>query len=165
MRFHFLVPALLLAVACTPSTPSTGDSMSSTPASESASSSADAMAGEGVTIEWVTTEEAPGEFDQPNTSLSLKISGGVNETIALGTYAGSFSDGRNLQVELPSDALLSGALWFAGGGDEFIVQRDGDTLTVSHRVVDEQVTPGAFTVMKTVTLSTDAAVLVAPLVK
>ena len=103
-----------------------------------------------ISIEWEITEEAPGAYDQPNFSLALVIEGEEEEKIALGTYAGSFVSGEDSPTKVEG-ALLTGASWWAGAGDEFYVMKTSDTeLTVYHRGVEEESEPGEYTVLKTV---------------
>lgn len=148
MKCLFLLGFLLLAAACNPAAPTTPD----------ASSDANE-----VVIDWDVQQEEPGEFDQPNMSIALTLSGAVNDRIDLGTYAGSFADGRELSSLRASGSLLMGISWWAGGGDEIIVERTNDTtLTISHRTTDEQVEPGAFEPLETVTIPADAKVTLAP---
>ena len=103
-----------------------------------------------ITVAWEVTEEAPGAYDQPNFSLALVVKGEEEEKIALGTYAGSFVGGEDSPVKVEG-ALLTGASWWAGAGDEFYVMKTSDTeLTVYHRGVEEESEPGEYTVLKTV---------------
>lgn len=116
-----------------------------------------------VVLDWQVTGEEPGPYDEPRTSLALIVTGAVEEAVDLGTYSGSFADGRELSVEDTTGAILKGILWWAGAGDELIVLRPRpDTLTVSHREVDEQGTAQTFTVIHTISIPADAVVSLAP---
>jgi len=145
LRPLFALPILVAFVACTPMTPPPVGSGTAMPSE--------------IVLRWNVTPAKEGEFDQPNATLSLMLSGAVNDTVMVGTYAGSFAKGEQTLPERKSDALLYGMFWWAGAGDEFaIVRAKPDTLEVRHRGIDEQAKPGEFETLKTVKIPADATV-------
>ena len=119
---------------------------------------------EAVSIGWEVTAEAPGTYDEPRFSLALALTGGTEQALDLGTYSGSFADGRESPVVAVDDALLTGASWWAGAGDEFyVLQAAAGGLEVYHRVVEEEVEPGEFTLLGTIQVPSGADIEVAPL--
>ena len=108
-------------------------------------------ANEPVLINWEVTELEPGEFDTPRFELALTLSRGAPERVPLDAYTGSFVDGRESPVVEAEGAILTGASWFAGAGDEFYVTRaENGYLEIWHRVIEEQVDPGEYTLLRTV---------------
>ena len=113
-------------------------------------------------LDWLVTPEADGEFDEPRASLALVIDGAVERTVELGSFAGSFADGRELFSLRATGSLLMGIFWFAGSGDEIVVRRpEPTTLTVEKRGIDEQVEPGEFEVVETVEIPAGSEVTLA----
>lgn len=115
-----------------------------------------------VIVDWDVTELAPGAYDQPNINIALTLSGAVNDRIDLGTYAGSFMDGRELSSRQETGSLLVGLTWWAGGGEELRVNQEGSSLVVIQRGVDEESGNGEFTTRKIVPIPNNAHIIVAP---
>jgi hypothetical protein len=106
-----------------------------------------------VLLYWEITAEEDGVYDMPKHSLALVVSGPTKEHIPLGTYSGIFSNNLDIQIPSLENVLMTGGFWWAGSGDEFIVQVADDILSISHRVADEQAEMGEFTVIQTYNIS------------
>lgn len=141
-----LILTSLAIVACAPAAPT------------------DTTGADAVIVSWTLREEEPGEYDMPRTTVSLTLEGAADNSVFLGTFPGTFADGRTMSVPQDPDAILSGMLWWAGGGDELQLKRTAPgTLTVLHRGVDEQQeTPAEFAELAVIEIPAKAAVEAAP---
>ncbi len=113
-----------------------------------------------ITIGWLLEDKGENKagMHMSYLALLLRVGGGVG-TVDIGSYAGC-GDG-----EVPSDGpLLTLTCWWAGGGDEFQVRMEGtDTLSIDHRILDEEGPIPEFTPLKTVTIPEGEVVTAAPL--
>lgn len=127
----YALPALacvMLGCTAAPSAPAQGD------VEEDRESSATTLS---VQWQFASVEEADDAGSPPQQSVMLVLAGSSNQSIPLGTYTGTCS--ATDPADLQQATAIAGAMcWFAGGGDEFLVQRTApDTLQISHRTVDE----------------------------
>ncbi len=114
---------------------------------ETTSTGASLLAGSyGLTgVEWVFTQKSEGDgFKAPVASVRIQPVGVTRPdgrkievaTWRLGDYQGSCA-----KIDKPADetvaALSYAQCWWAGGGDQFRVVRDGNSLRVDIRPVDE----------------------------
>jgi hypothetical protein len=146
----FIVAALLVGCAPTSTTPTD-----------------DAADANTIYVAWDITDAEPGAFDQPNTSVSLTLTGAAEGSFTVGLFPGSFADGRTMASLQDPNAILTGTLWWAGAGDELAVHRTApDTLTVLHRGLDEmQDSPPPFTPLTTIAIPAEAKVETVPLLE
>lgn len=84
------------------------------------------------TYTWRYEEVAASEFDAPQTRVFLDTSSGAHD---LGVYTGSCAD-------IPAENLLQGEItgvlcWWAGGGEELGVFKEGNSYFVRKGVQEE----------------------------
>lgn len=125
----------------------------SSDASVGATADADAHAAEDAShsssthigLEWEFTQTRTGEYDEPFQEVNIILTGGMDETIALGEVSGTCAEKKQEEVmamRKDHSGIVSAALcWWAGAGTEFIVrQTPENTLVVEKRAVAEEET-------------------------
>lgn len=122
----------LLACACT-ATP--------TPADTGADSSASPKkpAGGITTLSWEFQETRIGEYDQPFSNVTLKLSGSENRTVLVGEFTGTCAEQDKAAIGAEGDdVIIAARCWWAGAGEDFLVRRKTEgELRIEHRSVDE----------------------------
>lgn len=115
-----------------------------------------------VTIGWLLEDKGTDDTGMQTSHVALLVGttadpGEVTE-VEIGDYAGCGEE------TMPADgALLTLKCWWAGGGDEFQVRMEGtNTLSIDHRMLDEQADIPEFEQMKTVEIPTGSLIMTAP---
>lgn len=125
---RFLVPAFLvtLLAACAPAPAGRGVPDAKKPATGT------------VRVAWIFEQTDDGDGGEPRTQVSLRLSGDLNDVIAVGAFAGSCAQQRPDAIGAEDNGILLAArCWWAGGGDDVRVRRTTDALRIEHRTVDE----------------------------
>jgi hypothetical protein len=115
-----------------------------------------------VTIDWQVTEQESGPEGQPRRSLALAVTAGVRHSSAyIGTFDGTFTDGREMSTPPLEGVLLRGIMWWEGSGEEVIVRRDTrNRLAVLRRTITEGDPRGEFFSVQQIGIPANAEVRV-----
>ncbi len=90
-----------------------------------------------VNFEWQFEDMGETQYGQPQTKVSLLVSGELNKTFSVGTYALSCSEGKWFTPEEdPAEVAVITCLW-GGGGHEIGVFKEGNNYVVKQGDVDE----------------------------
>lgn len=89
------------------------------------------------TVRFRLTALPDGTYGVPRNRISvvLRYANGTEDSIALGTFSGSCTDGEE---HLEQGEIARIECWWAGAGDNFFVTRHADALVVSRKEIDSQ---------------------------